>query len=80
MHTEPVSDLRPLPTPAVPGASARTVEALQTAIGALCSERQSLRAAGAGEGELEQNRLEIARLQQELSHALIGRYSRTAAA
>lgn len=50
------------------------------AIGALCAERQSLRAAGAGEGELEQNRVEIARLQQELSHALIGRYSRTAAA
>jgi hypothetical protein len=79
MHTEPVSDLRPLP-PTAPEASARSVEALQTAIGALCTERQRLRAAGAGDSELEQNRLEIARLQQELSHALIGRFARPAAA
>ena len=80
MHTEPVSDLRPLVSTAAPEAPAGTVEALQTEIGVLCSERQRLRAAGAEESELERNRLEIARLQQELSHALIGRYSRTAAA
>ena len=53
---------------------------LQTEIGGLCSERQRLRAAGAADGELEQNRLEIARLQWELSHALIVRYGRTEAA
>lgn len=53
---------------------------LQTEISVLCAERQTLRAAGAGEDELERNRLEIARLQWELSHALIVRYSRTAAA
>lgn len=53
---------------------------LQTEIGALCTERQRLRAAGAGDGELERNRLEIARLQQELSHALIERFARNAAA
>ena len=50
---------------------------LQTEISVLCTERQHLRAAGAGEGDLERNRLEIARLQWELSHALIGRYART---
>ena len=53
---------------------------LQTEIDVLCSERQRLRAAGAADGDLEQNRLEIASLQWELSHALIGRYARTAAA
>ena len=58
----------------------RTVEVLQSEISGLCSERQTLRAAGAAEVELERNRLEIARLQWELSHALIGRYARTAAA
>jgi hypothetical protein len=79
MHTEPVSDLRPLISSA-PTASARSVEVLQTEIGALCTERQRLRAAGAGDGELERNRLEIARLQQQLSHALIERFARNAAA
>lgn len=53
---------------------------LQTEISFLCSERQRLRAAGAGDGDLERNRLEIARLQWELSHALIGRFARSAAA
>jgi hypothetical protein len=79
MHTERVDDLRPLISSA-PDASARSVEVLQTEIGALCTERQRLRAAGAGDSELEQNRLEIARLQQELSYALIGRFARHAAA
>jgi hypothetical protein len=80
MHTEPVSELRSLISPAAPDASAKSVELLQTEIGALCCERQRLRGNGAGDSELEQNRLEIARLQQQLSHALIGRYARTAAA
>jgi hypothetical protein len=61
-------------------APAKSVEDLQAEIGVLCAERQHLRASGAEEHDLERNRLEIARLQQELSHALIGRYARTAAA
>lgn len=80
IHTVHVSSLRPLTTRSAPDGSERSVEALQTEISVLCAERQTLRAAGAGEDELERNRLEIARLQWELSHALIGRYSRTAAA
>ncbi len=58
----------------------KSVEDLQADLSALCTERQNLRAAGARDGDLERNRLEIARLQLELSHALIGRYARTAAA
>jgi hypothetical protein len=58
----------------------KSVEDLQTEISLLCAERQKLRAAGAGDADLERNRLEIASLQWELSHALIGRYARTAAA
>jgi hypothetical protein len=61
-------------------APAKSVEALQAGIGVLCAERQSLRADGSDEGALERNRLEIARLQWELSHALIVRYARSAAA
>jgi hypothetical protein len=80
IHTVRVSSLRPLINRFAPDASEKSVEALQTEISVLCSERQHLRAAGAQEGELERNRLEIARLQWQLSHALIGRYSRHAAA
>jgi hypothetical protein len=58
----------------------RSVEDLQAEIGVLTAERQHLRSNGSDEGDLERNRLEIARLQWELSHALIGRYARTAAA
>ncbi len=61
-------------------ASVKSVEVLQMEIDVLCSERQRLRAAGAADGDLEQNRLEIASLQWELSHALIGRHVRSAAA
>ncbi len=75
-----VSSLRPLTTRFAPDASEKSVELLQAEISVLCSERQHLRASGAGEGELERNRLDIARLQWELSHALIGRFARTAAA
>jgi hypothetical protein len=80
IHTVHVSSLRPLTTCSAPDGSGRSVELLQTEISVLCAERQNLRAAGAGEDDLERNRLEIARLQWELSHALIGRYARTAAA
>jgi hypothetical protein len=69
--------LRPLTTH---DAQTKSVEALQAEIGVLCSERQHLRSSGAEELDLERNRLEIARLQWELSHALIGRYARSAAA
>jgi hypothetical protein len=68
--------LRPL----TPHDARKSVEDLQAEISLLCAERQNLRAAGAGDADLERNRLEIARLQWELSHALIGRYARTAAA
>ena len=61
-------------------APARSVEDLQAEIGALTAERQRLRTLGSSETDLERNRLEIARLQWELSHALIGRYLRSAAA
>ena len=59
---------------------ARSVEDLQADIGVLTAERQRLRSMGSDDADLERNRLEIARLQWELSHALIGRHGRTAAA
>jgi hypothetical protein len=51
-----------------------TVESLNIRISALCAERQSLRRNGANESTLERNRVELARAQSELSHALIERY------
>jgi hypothetical protein len=51
-----------------------TVEVLTKRIQKLVGERQALRGAGAQLAALEQNRLEIARLQQLLSRALIQRY------
>jgi hypothetical protein len=51
-----------------------TVEILTKRIQKLVGERQALRGAGAQLAALEQNRLEIARLQQLLSRALIQRY------
>ncbi len=51
-----------------------SVEELTRRIGALVSERQALRALAAGGDELEHNRVEIARLQHELSRALIARF------
>ena len=61
-------------------ASTKSVEDLQAEIGLLTAERQHLRSIGSDESELERNRREIARLQWDLSHALIVRYLRTAAA
>jgi phage shock protein A len=51
-----------------------TAEELTTRIGQLVAERQELRARGASEKALERNRLQIARAQWELAHALIDRY------
>ena len=50
------------------------VEALTLRIAALVVERQQLRTGGANTAALERNRLQIARAQWELGHALIDRY------
>lgn len=55
------------------------VENLLDRIGALVAQRQQLRREGADKEQLEANRQEIARLQWELSHALIERYMPEAA-
>ena len=55
-------------------ASVCSVEELQAHIDGLTMERQRLRAESAADGALETNRLQIARAQWELSHALIQRY------
>jgi hypothetical protein len=51
-----------------------SVEALERQIASLVGERQELRAGGGDPDELERNRVEIVRLQRELSQALIKRY------
>jgi hypothetical protein len=59
-----------------------TVESLSEEIRGLVYERQTLRAVGAAREELERNRAELVRVQQQLVHALIRRYlpsERTAA-
>jgi hypothetical protein len=52
----------------------RSVEELQALLDALGIERQRLRLEGGTSAALERNRVEIARLQWELSYALIERY------
>ena len=52
----------------------RDADTLLAQIASLVAERQELRARGAGAARLERNRLAIARLQWELSRALIARY------
>jgi hypothetical protein len=54
--------------------SATSVEALTLRISVLVAERQQLRDRGASETMLERNRLELARAQWELGHALIDRH------
>jgi len=51
-----------------------TVESLTDAIRGVVYERKTLRAVGAGREELERNRAELVRLQQELVNALIRRH------
>ena len=51
-----------------------TVEALALRIAELVVERQELRRTNASVAEIERNRVQIARLQWELAHALIDRY------
>ncbi|HUK95598.1 MAG TPA: hypothetical protein VLU96_11160 [Gaiellaceae bacterium] len=64
-------------------ANLRSVEALTERISELVAKRQELRRSDASLPAIERNRLEIARAQWDLSHALIERYlpspSRTAA-
>jgi hypothetical protein len=50
------------------------VEALALRIAELVVERQELRRTNASVAEIERNRVQIARLQWELAHALIDRY------
>jgi hypothetical protein len=57
-----------------------TVESLSDEIRGVVYERQTLRAVGAGREELERNRAELVRLQQNLVNALIRRHLRADAA
>jgi hypothetical protein len=56
-----------------------TVEEIYVSLAALVAQRQGLRATTADASLLEQNRVEIARLQRHLSDALIKRYLPAAA-
>lgn len=58
----------------------QSVESLLERISSLTLERQELRSRDAGMVALERNRLQIARAQWLLSHALIERYLPAAAA
>jgi hypothetical protein len=51
-----------------------SVEALTVQIAELVVERQELRSASAPAVAIERNRIQIARAQWELAHALIDRY------
>ena len=51
----------------------RSVQDLEAAIRSCAAERQALHERGAASDELELNRLEIVRLQWQLSHAWIDR-------
>jgi hypothetical protein len=56
-----------------------SVDCIERAIRRLVSDRQVLHDQRASRNELESNRLELVRRQQQLSHALIDRYLRDAA-
>jgi hypothetical protein len=51
-----------------------TVETLSDEVRGLVYERQTMRSVGAGAEELERNRVELVRAQQELVDALIRRH------
>jgi hypothetical protein len=51
-----------------------TVETLSDEVRGLVYERQTMRSVGAGADELERNRVELVRAQQELVEALIRRH------
>jgi hypothetical protein len=51
-----------------------SVEALIVHIAELVAERQELRSAGASSTAIERNRVQLARAQWELAHALIDRH------
>jgi hypothetical protein len=57
-----------------------TVESLTEEIRGVVYERQTLRAVGASRDELERNRVELVRLQQDLVGALIRRHIPASAA
>jgi hypothetical protein len=57
-----------------------SVEVLLEDISRLTAERQRLRERGVDAMKLERNRVKLARAQWQLSHALIERYARHAAA
>jgi hypothetical protein len=57
-----------------------TVESLTEEIRGLVYERQTLRTVGAGADELERNRVELVRAQQDLVQALIRRHLPAASA
>lgn len=50
-----------------------SVDCIQEAVRLLVAERQAMHARNAGRKELESNRLELVRRQQELSRAMIAR-------
>jgi hypothetical protein len=54
--------------------AAESVEELTLRISALVGERQELRDRGASETSIERNRVQLARAQWELAHALIDRH------
>ncbi len=56
------------------GRSSFSVESLVVRIAELVVERQELRSRGAAPAAIERNRVQIARAQWELAHALIDRH------
>jgi hypothetical protein len=55
---------------ATPAVNAQSVEALERVLSYLVTERQHLRSDGAGQAELEANRLAIVSIQSHLARAL----------